>query len=122
MHLHPHLLTIIVVVGALGDGYLSDILAASVKDFSRRTGLGITKIYELLNDGPLESITVGKKRLILLESWHRLVEQSRGTPAEHPAISPPRSPKGRKPRNPRRHREAGRDPGRQGDATSHVTR
>ena len=96
MHVHPHLLTIIVIVGALGDGYLSDILAASVKDFSRRTGLGVTKIYELLNDGPLESITIGQKRLILLESWHKLVEKSRGTPAERPATSPPRSPKARK--------------------------
>jgi hypothetical protein len=97
MHPHLHLLTILVVFGGvMGDGYVSDIITASVKDFARRTGLGITKIYELLNDGPLESVTIGKKRLILLDSWHRLVEKSRGTPAEHPAISPPRSPKGRK--------------------------
>jgi excisionase family DNA binding protein len=36
------------------------------------TGLGRTKFYQLLSDGTIESITVGRRRLINFESLQRL--------------------------------------------------
>lgn len=46
--------------------------AYGVTDTSRITGLGRTKIYELLASGDLKSIKIGAKRLILAESIDRL--------------------------------------------------
>jgi hypothetical protein len=62
-----------------------------VKQFSEQiSGIGLTKTYELINSGELQSITVGKRRLVLLDSWRRYVERHLGTPAETPAAHPPR--------------------------------
>jgi len=62
---------------------------------SEIAGIGITKAYELLNAGEIQSISIGKRRLIILSSWHRFVERNLGTPADAPAASPPRPGKGR---------------------------
>jgi hypothetical protein len=67
-----------------------DIVTATIPKFKEISGLGTTKIYELINDGPLKSITIGKRRLIVMDSYHRLVEQQIGTPKDAPAASPPR--------------------------------
>jgi hypothetical protein len=71
-------------------GVARDIITAPVGEFCRISGIGVTKTYELLNTGVLDSITVGKRRLIVIASWHRLIENQLGTPAEAPAASPPR--------------------------------
>ncbi len=52
-------------------------------------GIGLSKAYELINRGELKSITIGKRRLVLLESWYDFVERSLSTPAEKPAANPP---------------------------------
>lgn len=49
-------------------------LTASPKDVCAMLGLGLTKVYELMNDGQLESVKVGSRRLIKLSSVQRLVE------------------------------------------------
>jgi hypothetical protein len=47
-------------------------LFVSVKSALAITDLGTTKLYELINEGIVQSIKVGKKRLILLASLERL--------------------------------------------------
>jgi hypothetical protein len=72
------------------------IITMSVDKFSEATDLGVTTIYQLLKPGgPLESMTVGRKRLIIMASYYRMIEEGRGTPAEKPARTPPVPARGR---------------------------
>jgi hypothetical protein len=73
------------------------IITAPVGEFCRISGIGRTRVYELIAAGALDSIAVGKRRLIVLDSYRRFIERQRGTPAERPAASPP-SNKRRRPR------------------------
>jgi excisionase family DNA binding protein len=57
-------------------------ITATLGDFSRLTGLGRSTIYALLNERRLDSIKVGKRRLIVLDSYRRLVEAQRGAAIE----------------------------------------
>jgi hypothetical protein len=45
------------------------------------SGLGRSKVYELLDAGDLDSIKVGKRRLIVLDSYHKLIERQRAAGA-----------------------------------------
>jgi excisionase family DNA binding protein len=47
--------------------------AISVEETCRITGLGRSKIYELLGDGTLPSVKVGKRRLVRLAAARRLI-------------------------------------------------
>jgi excisionase family DNA binding protein len=58
-------------------------ITATVSDFSRLTGLGRSTIYALLGDRRLDSIKVGKRRLIVLDSYRRLIEGQRGAASEN---------------------------------------
>ena len=61
-------------------------ITMAVDPFSRATGIGRTKIYELLATQDLESIVIGRRRLILLDSYRRLIEKQRSaTPTARPA-------------------------------------
>ena len=51
------------------------MLAVRVSDATRLTGIGKTKLFELIADGTLETTCVGR-RLILYRSLRRLVEGS----------------------------------------------
>lgn len=53
---------------------LNEALAYSPKDAARVTGLGLTTIYRLVNDGRLERRKVGTRSLITAASLRRLVE------------------------------------------------
>jgi excisionase family DNA binding protein len=68
-----------------------DVITTTIAGFMRVTGLGLTTTYRLLNAGDLQSIMVGRRRLIVLESWRAYVERHRGSPAEAPLASPPRN-------------------------------
>jgi excisionase family DNA binding protein len=48
-------------------------ITASVKEFQATTGLGHTTVYELIKRGDIESIKIGRKRLIILNSYLRLI-------------------------------------------------
>ncbi|NOW44533.1 excisionase family DNA binding protein [Novosphingobium sp. SG751A] len=48
-------------------------LAYSVADACRALSLGKTRIYQLINEGKLQSRKVGKRRLIPAESLRRLI-------------------------------------------------
>ena len=56
-------------------------ITATVRDFCAMTGLGVTKTYELLGSGEIESFKIGKRRLIVLDSYHRLIERQRAKAA-----------------------------------------
>ncbi len=53
------------------------IISASISEFSRISGISRSKTYELLDAGELESIRVGSRRLILLDSFWCLIERAR---------------------------------------------
>lgn len=49
-------------------------IATSIKDAAQGLGLGRTAIYGLINDGRLETVKIGRRRLIKVESLYRLLE------------------------------------------------
>jgi len=49
-------------------------LATSVKGACSMTGLGLTKMNQLLASGQVESVLVGRRRLVKVDSLKRLVE------------------------------------------------
>jgi excisionase family DNA binding protein len=48
-------------------------LALTIPGACRASGLGKTKIYELIESGALESTTVGRRRLVLYPSLKALI-------------------------------------------------
>jgi len=55
-------------------------ITTTVSQFCQISGIGRSLVYEMLADGRLDSITIGKRRLIVLDSYRRLVERQRSTP------------------------------------------
>jgi excisionase family DNA binding protein len=51
-------------------------LLVSVKEARRLIGVGNTRIYALINDGSIETVRVGKRRLIRYSSLQRLAGAS----------------------------------------------
>lgn len=49
-------------------------LAYSVKEASRATSLGRTRIFQLIAAGKLEAVKIGKRTLIPAQSLHKLLE------------------------------------------------
>ncbi|MBA3525898.1 MAG: helix-turn-helix domain-containing protein [Sphingomonas sp.] len=49
-------------------------LTATVKEACQMTGLGKTTLYDLMARGEIESTTVGRRRLVKVESLRKLVE------------------------------------------------
>ena len=54
-----------------------NVITASIGDFCRLSGIGRTKVYELLGEGNLESISIGRRRPIVLDSYRRLIQSQR---------------------------------------------
>jgi excisionase family DNA binding protein len=52
-------------------------LWVSPRRASRVTGIGITRLYELLNEGRIKSTKIGRKRLISYASLEALGEPAR---------------------------------------------
>jgi excisionase family DNA binding protein len=50
-------------------------ITVTVKTFCALSGIGKTKAFEMIKDGTLESIKIGNNRLIVMESFWRLVRQ-----------------------------------------------
>jgi excisionase family DNA binding protein len=57
-----------------------DRITAPIGEFCKLAGIGRSLVYEMIGDGRLDSITIGKRRLIVLDSYRRLVERQRSTP------------------------------------------
>jgi hypothetical protein len=49
------------------------ILSVRVSDAMRLTGIGKTKMFELIADGTLKTTLIGRRRLILYESLRKLI-------------------------------------------------
>lgn len=48
-------------------------LSVSVKTACALVGIGNTKMWELIKDGRVETVTIGRKRLVLYGSLEKLV-------------------------------------------------
>jgi len=48
--------------------------ATSIRDAAQSLGLGRTAVYGLINDGRLETIKIGRRRLVKVESIRQLIE------------------------------------------------
>jgi hypothetical protein len=55
------------------------IISAPINEFCVLSGLGRTKVYELLGAGKLKSVHIGKRRLVLLDSYRQLIEREQAT-------------------------------------------
>ncbi len=53
------------------------IITAAIGEFCILSGLGRSRIYELIAAGDLDSVTIGKRRLIVIESYRKLIERRR---------------------------------------------
>ena len=51
-----------------------DIIATSINDAAKALSLGRTSIYALIREGRLETIKLGRRTLIKVESVRRLLE------------------------------------------------
>ncbi|MEZ5713421.1 MAG: helix-turn-helix domain-containing protein [Sphingobium sp.] len=52
-------------------------LAYSIKEASRATSLGRTRLYQLIADGRLEVVKIGNRTLIPARALHKLLEGDR---------------------------------------------
>lgn len=52
-------------------------LAYSIKEASRATSLGRTRLYQLIAAGQLEAVKIGSRTLIPARSLHKLLEGGR---------------------------------------------
>jgi hypothetical protein len=68
-----------------------DIITAPISEFCRISGLGRTKVYGLMDGGRLQSVKIGKRRLIVLDSWRRMIEEQLAAKEEAAARHNPRS-------------------------------
>jgi hypothetical protein len=48
----------------------------TVPRFLDASGIGRTKFYELVDAGQLETATIGRRRLVILESYRKLLHRS----------------------------------------------
>ena len=49
------------------------VITAPVDVFSGMSGIGRDKIYQMLKNGDIEAVKVGKRRLIVVDSYRRWV-------------------------------------------------
>jgi excisionase family DNA binding protein len=67
---------------------IEGIITATIPEFRRLTGISRSRIYELLDAGEIESVHIGARRLIIVESYRRLIERQR-TATGSPALARP---------------------------------
>lgn len=51
-------------------------LSTTVRGAAGLIGIGRTKVYDLINEGKLDSVKVGGRRLVKIESIRALVDQA----------------------------------------------
>jgi len=62
-----------------------DRITCTIQEFGRVSGIGRSRIYELLDAGELESVYIGSRRLIVIDSYRRLIERQRAAQARSDA-------------------------------------
>jgi len=63
----------------------NDPITAPIRDFVRMSGISRTQTYRLMDRGLIESVKIDDMRLIVLDSYRRLIERSRVPPKEQTA-------------------------------------
>jgi hypothetical protein len=66
----------------------ADLITANIGQFMRLSGLGRSRVYELLTSGELDSVYIGSRRLILVDSYRRLIERERTAGPGHRKVPP----------------------------------
>lgn len=56
---------------------IRDRLTCTVREACFETGIGKTKMHELISGGALESVKIGRRRLVKVPSLLRLVQQGK---------------------------------------------
>ena len=51
------------------------IISAPVDVFCRISGLGRNSVFEMIADGRLESVKIGRRRLVIIDSYRRLIRE-----------------------------------------------
>jgi excisionase family DNA binding protein len=59
----------------------ADRLTCTITEACEATGLGRTKVYELIGDGCLETTTVGRRRLVFIRSLQTLLKAEQAHPS-----------------------------------------
>ncbi len=54
-------------------------ICVRINDAARMIGVGRTKLYELIADGEVETVKLGKSTRVITASLHRLVMRQRGS-------------------------------------------
>jgi predicted DNA-binding transcriptional regulator AlpA len=67
-------------------------LTVPVGEFVEISGIGRSTVYAMLRSNELRSVTIGKKRMVLVESYREILERAMG---EQPTYAPGRRPRGR---------------------------
>ena len=55
-----------------------DRLSCTIAEACEATGLGRTKVYELIGEGRLETTRIGRRRLVFVRSLRTLLEPEQG--------------------------------------------
>jgi hypothetical protein len=58
----------------------TEIITATIPEFRRLSGISRSRIYELLDAGELDSVYIGARRLVIIDSYRRLIERQRAAP------------------------------------------
>jgi hypothetical protein len=48
----------------------------SIRNTARILSIGLTKTYELISDGVLDTVSIGTRRLVTTDSIRRLIERA----------------------------------------------
>ncbi len=66
------------VKASLGAIPFAQRLTCTIEEACEATGLGRTKLYELIGGGHLDTTTIGRRRLVLVRSLRRLIGDEAG--------------------------------------------
>jgi hypothetical protein len=61
------------------------IITATIPEFRRLSGISRSRIYELLDAGEIESVYIGARRLIVVDSYRGLIERQREVHRQKPS-------------------------------------
>lgn len=55
-------------------------ITISIRAACQAVGVGVTTLYQLINDGRLETVTIGQRRLVKVSSIRRLIGDTEQEP------------------------------------------